>query len=499
MCEVEIADSNIVEVGDFHGISVNYGDYEEYEEVTCEGEDSQGLLMQGMDDRKFRWLFMSTQCDNLCPSSAALSVEEVVLQAESAGSLQPYEEVVDGSDELVDVYGVGDIHSDIYIRDDLPSGNSSGHHSVGGLHLSSLGQTLEGAVVSTSGSTGKRRANNSSVSDGCVVETNQLNDDRFSILQSNNKRSRSGISSNINQQSHRNGGGGDDGSVGNGDVGDSGYLVVDHGGSGDFSCSKARRWEQKQVQIKTMEGEFSVTMWASGASDDDDDSYQEQDPDFTEYMAGKKIDLDLSDPKQLAELARPVKSIKVEPREDSTGTLPIRGKVGSGGGYRGSSGPSAHSGNTTQVQQQLMISGCGGVQQQQQQRAGMISSGQGLSQSSVSNHHNNSSSSTSSSGTTMTLSQQQQQQQQDNGSSGSQDRTIGCPHKGCNKMFRDNSAMRKHLHTHGPRVHVCAECGKAFVESSKLKRHQLVHTGEKPFQCTFDGCGKRFSLDFNLR
>lgn len=62
------------------------------------------------------------------------------------------------------------------------------------------------------------------------------------------------------------------------------------------------------------------------------------------------------------------------------------------------------------------------------------------------------------------------------------DRTIACPQKGCTKMFRDNSAMRKHLHTHGPRVHVCAECGKAFVESSKLKRHQLVHTGEKPFQ-----------------
>ncbi|XP_060231609.1 transcription factor YY2 isoform X1 [Meriones unguiculatus] len=78
-------------------------------------------------------------------------------------------------------------------------------------------------------------------------------------------------------------------------------------------------------------------------------------------------------------------------------------------------------------------------------------------------------------------------------------RPIACSHKGCGKMFRDMAAMKKHLHIHGPRVHVCAECGKAFIESSKLKRHQLVHTGEKPYQCAFEGCGKRFSLDFNLR
>ena len=79
-------------------------------------------------------------------------------------------------------------------------------------------------------------------------------------------------------------------------------------------------------------------------------------------------------------------------------------------------------------------------------------------------------------------------------------KTIVCPHGGCARQLKSRDSLRKHvLLVHGPRNHVCAECGKAFAEKSKLKRHFMVHTGERPFQCTFKGCGKRFSLAYNLR
>ncbi|KAL3102286.1 hypothetical protein niasHS_003695 [Heterodera schachtii] len=76
---------------------------------------------------------------------------------------------------------------------------------------------------------------------------------------------------------------------------------------------------------------------------------------------------------------------------------------------------------------------------------------------------------------------------------------IPCSYKGCQKTFVKQSAMRKHLQIHGPRQHICQQCSRSFIERSKLKRHLLVHSGEKRFVCDFEDCGKRFSLDFNLR
>ncbi|KAL2904639.1 Zinc finger transcription factor YY1 [Bienertia sinuspersici] len=94
-----------------------------------------------------------------------------------------------------------------------------------------------------------------------------------------------------------------------------------------------------------------------------------------------------------------------------------------------------------------------------------------------------------------------------------------CSYEGCGKTFIDAGALRKHSHIHGERQYVChySGCGKflscvylyhiqltlfflqKFLDSSKLKRHFLIHTGERDFICPHEGCGKAFSLDFNLR
>lgn len=47
--------------------------------------------------------------------------------------------------------------------------------------------------------------------------------------------------------------------------------------------------------------------------------------------------------------------------------------------------------------------------------------------------------------------------------------------------------------------YICQTCSKAFSRPSSLRIHSHSHTGEKPFKCPHEGCGKAFSVRSNMK
>ena len=80
-------------------------------------------------------------------------------------------------------------------------------------------------------------------------------------------------------------------------------------------------------------------------------------------------------------------------------------------------------------------------------------------------------------------------------------REFKCTKEDCEKTFKTPGDLRTHLKRHDGAFRIykfqCSHCDKKFQSSTAMKKHERLHTGEKPYACKV--CDYRCSDSSNLR
>lgn len=82
------------------------------------------------------------------------------------------------------------------------------------------------------------------------------------------------------------------------------------------------------------------------------------------------------------------------------------------------------------------------------------------------------------------------------------ERPFVCTYLGCKKVFARTENLKIHIRTHtGEKPFLCEYpgCSRRFANSSDRRKHIHVHTLEKPYRCKFHGCNKCYTHPSSLR